>query len=197
MAGAAFWIFAKWASFATVALVSGARAVDVLSFLDYNRVSTEAIALSLGEPNTPPLLVTGALGKWGYLRDALHMAAFTAGGLATHGLLAEADACLTCGKYASIERVFPAVRRADFDRWVDVAELALPRLDDSVRSALGKRAPHRFELQLARCPSCGAEWVRPIAVVDRVDDSVLTKLGRYPIDGATAARLREHAPRRA
>lgn len=186
---ASTWILSKWISYATLTLDDGIRVADVVPFWEYFKISTEAMQLTFKSTTTE------SLGSLGYVREALQLIGFMAGGFASYLFLGHVEACSTCRKYAKTTMLLNTVSGERMDELLDAVEISLPGIADDARAEIADGNLKGFSLFLYTCPRCQGEWLRPATVVQSGDDLNTRQLNRYAIRAETGKALRSHSTR--
>jgi hypothetical protein len=189
------WFLSKWLDYATLTLGDGSRARDVVSFWQYFAATTEHMRLTISTRYNPSLGNTGDLGDWGYVREAVALVGFMAGGLWTYSTLEAKEACQQCRRYTQVEVLLNGADAKAFDFTLATAGIDLPGLVDQAVAVLGQRSLAGMYLAILRCERCGTEWVRPALVVRSGRSFVQERLMRYTLSGDASSRLREAATR--
>lgn len=187
------WFVYRWLGYATLTFEDGRRVADVVPFWEYYKISTEAMQLSIGTRGNFDAGTTGQLGRLGYVREALQVLGFMAGGFASYQFLSEVDACSSCRRYAKETTLLSNVSAEVYDGVFEVSEVNLPGLVDQLEAAIARKGMLGLGLNEYACGKCGAWWVRPTVIVGNANSSETVKLGRYNVDEELVGRLRTAA----
>jgi hypothetical protein len=188
------WMLSKWIIYATLTLDDGRRIADIVSFWEYFKAATESMQLTIGTSGNADALTTGQLGAWGYVREALQVLGFMAGGFYVYKLLKDVEACETCQRYAQTKTVLASASADVFDDTLEQAGITLPNFADQVHKALDQKPLVGLNLVACRCENCRDEWLRPAVVYRSGSDNLINKLVRYDIGAQVGDVLRAYTP---
>jgi hypothetical protein len=118
-----------------------------------------------------------------------------AGGFAMYALLATAEACESCKRYASEKTLLNSATTDTFCAVLEDAQIRLPEFVDDAKDGLGDRPLAGISLFLFRCPQCEGEWFRPAVVYRTRDSQQTTRLRRYAVDAELSKALPDSAAR--
>lgn len=185
--GASTWFLALWLEYATLTLDDGRTASDLVTFWQYFQVQAEHMTLKIGSGSGGA--DTGELGQLGYVREALQLLGFIAGGAVVWSYLKDREACEACRKYARTNTLLSAESPDRFQAVMDKAELSFPSLVEDAKRLLGNQPLLGLDLVLAECPSCHRRWARPAVVMGNANSPTRSKLSRYSIASEDAVSL--------
>jgi len=190
--GACTWFLAEWVDYRMLTFSDGVKASDVASFWNYFTFHTEHMQLDIRMRSGVSAATTGELGSLGYVREALQLLGFIAGGLATFLFLGELEVCTNCRKYARTTTLLSGVTAPQFGAMLDRVHMTLPGVTDRVQSAISGKRFHGMQLVLAQCPKCSTGWVIPGVLVSTNRRDVNTVVvGRYALNNEAVVRLRD------
>ena len=193
LVGLSTWLLYRWIGYATLTFEDGRRVADMVPFWEYYKVSTETMQLSIGTRGNFDAGTTGELGRLGYVREALQVAGFMVGGVASYSFLSEVDACATCKRYAREVKLLENASAESFDKLIADARVTLPGVVEQLEAAVAQRGFLGVGLNEYSCSNCGALWMRPTVIVGNSRSNSTVKLGRYNADEQLVIRVRTAA----
>lgn len=194
--GFSTWLLMHWVEYATLRFSNGQMVRDSYPFWDYLQLRTEHLRLTIENAghrgdSTPEL------GLLGYLHELIQIAGFLVGGFLIWAALRAHEACERCSRYARTVKLLQRATTAVFEEVLQRAGVQLPDFANRVREKTGKRRLVGMNLNLAICPCCHRQWLRPGVVLLEGNHPVVKRLNAYDLTAAQAAALQLASPAKA
>ena len=180
------WVSLLWLKYTGMTFEDGTRVRDVIDFWTWFKITTENMSLNIYS-RSGSAIETGALGAWGYVREAIQFAGFAVGGLAAYGLLVEAPVCTDCRRYTKNSRLTKPLTPTQFDKLMTDTGITFPGLVDDVSALVKNKGLNQIGLELQTCPNCGNLRVGPQVWIGRGDSP--TRLPAYNADADLVASI--------